>query len=322
LKEILIDRNEDNQRLDRFLKKYLAKASTGFIYKMLRKKRIKLNGNRANPEDIIKEGDKLQLFLGEETLENFKKDIKDIKRLTKLDIIYEDANLVLINKTIGTLSHATDGEYGNNVVDQLVSYLYEKGDYHPRIEKTFTPSICNRLDRNTSGIIIGAKNYITLQMVNDVIKKGYVKKYYKCIVKGRINSNKELKGYLVKDEEKNRVQISSREVEGGKDIRTKINTLKASSEYTLLEIDLITGRTHQIRAHLSSTGHPVIGDLKYGDSKTNRYFKDNYGLSNQFLHAYKVIFNGLSEPLDYLNGKAFVANMDKEFDNIIRDLFE
>jgi len=322
LKEILIDRNEDNQRLDRFLKKYLAKASTGFIYKMLRKKRIKLNGNRANPEDIIKEGDKLQLFLGEETLENFKKDIKDIKSLTKLDIIYEDANLVLINKPIGTLSHATDGEYGNNVVDQLVSYLYEKGDYHPRIEKTFTPSICNRLDRNTSGIIIGAKNYITLQMVNDVIKKGYVKKYYKCIVKGRINSNKELKGYLVKDEEKNRVQISSREVEGGKDIRTKINTLKASSEYTLLEIDLITGRTHQIRAHLSSIGHPVIGDLKYGDSKTNRYFKDNYGLSNQFLHAYKVIFNGLSEPLDYLNGKAFVANMDKELDNIIRDLFE
>lgn len=161
MKEIIIDKNEHDQRLDRFLKKYLPNASLGFIYKMLRKKNIKLNGNKAQPEDVIKEGDIIQLYLSDDTIEKFASKPKEINKGKALNIIYEDNNIVLINKPKGMLSHGTGKSHENNVVDNLISYLYQKKEYVPRLEKTFTPSICNRLDRNTSGLIIGAKSYIT-----------------------------------------------------------------------------------------------------------------------------------------------------------------
>lgn len=322
MQEIKIDRNEDNQRIDRFLKKYFANANMSFIYKMLRKKRIKLNGNRAKPEDMINEGDTIELYLSDETIDKFMRTEKEIKKSSKLDIIYEDDNIILINKPKGILSHSSNGDYSEkNIVDDFVSYLYEKGDYVPRLEKTFTPSICNRLDRNTSGIIIGAKNYNALKEINNSMKNREIKKYYKCIVKGDLVKDQKLEGFLVKDEKNNKVKISKKEIGDSKTIVTDIKILKKSEGYSLLEIDLITGRTHQIRAHLSSINHPIIGDLKYGDDNENRFFKEKYNLSSQYLHAYKIVFNGLKDDLEYLNNKEFISNMDSKLRRIENELF-
>lgn len=322
VKEILIDRNEHNQRLDRFLKKYLPNASLSFIYKMLRKRNIKLNGSKAKPEDIINEGDSIQLYFSEETLNKFMAKPKEISKAKEINIIYEDDNIILINKPKGVLSHGTGKDYENNVVDNLISYLYEKKEYNPRLEKTFTPSICNRLDRNTSGIIIGAKNFTTLQLINEAIRDGRIKRYYKSLVKGTIIEEKELKGFLTKDEEQNKVYISNKNTEGSKEIHTLIIPIKSNKEYSLVEIDLITGRTHQIRAHLSSIGNPIVGDIKYGNRQINEKFQREFNLRSQFLYAYKVIFNGLKEPLEYLNKKEFIALSDENLLNIERKLFK
>lgn len=321
MKEVIIDKNDSGQRLDRFLKKYFKSAPQSFIYKMLRKKNIKINNKKGNPDTIIMEGDTIQFYLSDETIEKFQGNKEVNKSKFALNIIYEDENILLINKPAGILSHSADKEYGNNIVDGMIHYLYEKGEYNPRVEKTFKPSICNRLDRNTSGIIIGAKNYEALKIINASIKEGYVHKYYKTIVKGIVKKEGILEGYLAKDEELNKVKVSDEEGENTKKIITKVKVLKTSNKYSLLEIELITGRTHQIRAHLSNIGHPVIGDIKYGDKAINRYFRENYSLESQFLHAYKIVFSTLETPLNYLNGKEFTAKPGKKFLKIEEELF-
>ncbi|TJX14199.1 RluA family pseudouridine synthase [Tissierella creatinini] len=322
MREITIDKNESNQRLDRFLKKYLANASQGFIYKMLRKKNIKLNGAKANPESTIIEGDVVQLYLSDDTIDKFKAVKSEVKSKLIPSIIYEDNNIILINKSMGILSHgAGGGEFEDNIVDSMISYLIEKGDYVPRLEKTFTPSICNRLDRNTSGIIIGAKTYEALQIVNAAIKNTNVRKFYKTIVKGRVEKDFKAEAFINKDEDRNLVSVSNKSLEGSKRIETHVRVLKRTNDYSLLEIELITGRTHQIRSHLSSLGYPVIGDRKYGNNQINKHFNWEYGLNNQWLHGYKIEFNGLEKPLEYLNGKSFEAPLDEDLRSIEADLF-
>lgn len=321
MRELKIERNESQQRLDRFLKKYLADASQGFIYKMIRKKNIKVNNKKATPEMMINEGDLVQLYLAEETIEKFKGKRQQPRSRIDLDIVYEDDNIVIINKPIGLLSHGTGEEFEDNVVDALVGYLIDKGDYIPRLEKTFSPSICNRLDRNTSGIIIGAKNYQSLQMVNQAIKEGKVSKYYKTIVKGIIKDDFEHNAFLSKNQENNKVYISDDDLNGGKEIRTRFKVLEISGNYTMLEVELITGRTHQIRSHLLSLGYPVIGDRKYGDRRVNEEMKNKYGLPDQWLHAYRIIFNGLEEPLDYLNHREFKVNVEGLFAKVENGIF-
>ncbi|NLL81882.1 MAG: RluA family pseudouridine synthase [Tissierellia bacterium] len=322
MREIIVDKNESNQRLDRFLKKYLANATQGFIYKMLRKKNIKLNGKKANPEDTIIEGDLIQLFLSDETIHKFIAIKEEIKSNLIPSIIYEDENIILINKNVGILSHGAGGAYEENVVDSMISYLIEKGEYIPRLEKTFTPAICNRLDRNTSGIVIGAKNYQSLKIINQAIKEKSVRKFYKTIVKGKIKKDFLSEAYLSKDDERNIVNVSNVEFEDSKKIETFIKVIKTNEEYSLLEIELITGRTHQIRSHLNSLGYPVIGDRKYGDNKVNKLFNKKYELDNQWLHGYRIEFNGLKNPLEYLNCKLYEASMSDKYLRIEKDLFD
>lgn len=322
MRELKIGKNENDQRLDRFIKKYLEKAPAGFIYKMIRKKNIELNRKRAKPDTMIYEGDKVQLFLAEDTIKKFEAEEEEITTDKKLNIICEDDNIVLINKESGLLSHGRGGEFEENVVDSLISYLIKTGDYVPRVEKTFTPSICNRLDRNTSGLMVGAKNYKSLKIINDAFKRMDIKKFYKTIVEGEFQEEKREKAYIVKDEEKNRVSIASKGQEESKRIVTGIRSLKVKNGYSLVEVELVTGRTHQIRIHLSSLGYPIIGDRKYGDKKVNNQFKKEYNINNQILHSYKLEFGGLEDGLEYLNGKVFKAPFTKEFLKVEEDLFK
>jgi len=321
LREIRVGKNDSNQRLDRFLKKYMDEAGTGFIYKMLRKKNIKVNESKASPEMMIFEGDTIQLYLSDETIDKFigTKEVRKSKLAPR--IIYEDENLVLINKPAGILSHGAGEEFEENIVDSLITYLIQKGDYIPRIEKTFSPSICNRLDRNTSGVIIGAKNSEALRLVNKAIKEGSVRKYYKTIVKGTIKEDFEHKGFLIKDEDRNLVDISDKQGERSKDVYTKFRVIMSKGGYSLLEVELITGRTHQIRSTLQTMGYPVIGDRKYGNSVVNDEFRKKYGLENQWLHGYRIVLNGLEEKLDYLNSREFIAEPDQLYVKIEQELF-
>jgi 23S rRNA pseudouridine955/2504/2580 synthase len=321
LREIRVGKNDSNQRLDRFLKKYMDEAGTGFIYKMLRKKNIKVNESKASPEMMIFEGDTIQLYLSDETIDKFigTKEVRKSKLAPR--IIYEDENLVLINKPAGILSHGAGEEFEENIVDSLITYLIQRGDYIPRIEKTFSPSICNRLDRNTSGVIIGAKNSEALRLVNKAIKEGSVRKYYKTIVKGTIKEGFEHKGFLIKDEDRNLVDISDKQGERSKDVYTKFRVIMSKGGYSLLEVELITGRTHQIRSTLQTMGYPVIGDRKYGNSVVNDEFRKKYGLENQWLHGYRIVLNGLEEKLDYLNSREFIAEPDQLYVKIEQELF-
>ena len=321
MKELFINKNESGQRLDRFLKKYLKEASNSFIYKMIRKKNIKLNGKRAQIDTILVKGDTVQLYLADETIEKFRGEAEIIKSTFKPEIIYEDNNIILMNKPSGILSHSEKKDSYDNMVDSMINYLYLKGEYNPKIEKTFVPAICNRLDRNTSGIIIGAKNSHSLRLINTAIKNNHIDRYYKTIVKGEVKEEKIIEGYLTKDGELNKVKVLKKEDEDSKKISTRIKPLITTSEYSLLEIQLLTGRTHQIRAHLAYIGHPIIGDFKYGNRQINEYFKKEFGLKNQILHGYKVIFNGLDEPLNYLNQKEFTSSPEKICMNIETKLF-
>ena len=321
IRELIIDKNEHDQRLDRFLFKYLSRAPRSFIFRMIRKKNIEVNRKRAKPETMIYKGDKVQLFLSDETINKFITIKEEFSSNIELDIIYEDKNVILINKPAGLLSHKAGQDFEENLVDSMVTYLIKEKKYNPETEKTFTPAICNRLDRNTSGVIIGAKNYQALKIINEAIKNLEIKRYYKTIVNGIINKDFKAEAYLSKDKDRNIVKIKEESQKNNKKIQTNISVLDKRKGYSLLEIELITGRTHQIRGHLASLGYPIIGDRKYGNRKINSIFKDRYQLDNQWLHGYRIQFNGLSSPLEYLNGKSFGSRPENKYVEIEKDLF-
>ncbi|MBS4537814.1 RluA family pseudouridine synthase [Clostridium sp. D2Q-11] len=316
MKKIIIKRNDENQRIDRFLSKYMDKASKGFIQKMIRKKRIKLNGSRTYSEEIVKCDDEITLYLAEETINKFQSEVENIDVKIDLNIIYEDDNILLINKKEGQISHSNN-EDGESIVKGVKKYLIDKGEYKPEEEKTFSPAICNRLDLNTSGVIIAAKNYNSLKVINEAIRDQKIEKYYKALVAGKIDKRDLLEGYLVKDNKTNKVMIYNKWVENSKEIKTRISPIKYNEDYTLLDIELITGRTHQIRAHLSSINHPIVGDRKYGDKETNKKFN----LKSQFLIAYKITFKGLKNGLEYLNNRSFEAKIDEKYNRIEQVIF-
>ena len=321
MKEVNITGKEEKQRLDKFLLKYFNNAPKSFVYKMLRKKRIKFNGKKAEGNEIIKNGDKLQMYIAPETMDSLMSEKEIVKAERHFGIVYEDDNILVVSKPAGLLSHPESSADKNTLIDQILYYLYEKGEYDMSKESSFTPAICNRLDRNTGGIVIAGKNLAAVQAVNKAIAQRKIKKYYITMVRGEFTQEKELFGYHVKDELTNTVKVLKKEAPGAKKIFTKVKPIAVKDNFSLLEIDLITGKSHQIRAHLKSMGYPVIGDRKYGEMRVNTRFKDKYGLNNQFLFAYKIAWHENEGVMAYLNGKEFTAVLPDYIENIKRDYF-
>lgn len=319
MKEIVITANEAGQRLDRFLRKYLVNMSLSGIYKAIRKKDIKINGNKSSEKYVLNQGDVIQCYF----------DFDEVKKEKKLDflsidydfkIAYEDDNILVVEKKANMLVHPDEGK-GDTLTDQVLSFLYDKGLYNPSEEKTFSPSPCNRLDRNTEGLVIFAKNYDALKAVNEAIRDGGIEKHYTTMVSGRIADNT-YRAYILKDIKTNRVSIHENSAKGAKEIVTKVSNIDSIGQFSVIDIDLITGRSHQIRAHLSWLGNPVVGDPKYGDKKTNAFFKERYNLENQFLIAYKLIFKRCPESIKYLEGKTITMALPLLFKKIHKDLFK
>jgi 23S rRNA pseudouridine955/2504/2580 synthase len=321
MKELEINNLEENQRLDKYLLKYLNKSSKSYVYKMLRKKRIKLNNKRGEGSEILQKGDKVQMYISDETLSSFMEIKKISKTAGKVNIVFEDDNILICNKPAGVLSHAQKKEDEDTMIHRILLYLHNKGEYDLSIESTFTPALCNRLDRNTSGIIVCGKNLQSTQHLNKMFANRDVDKYYITIVKGVISESGTLKGYHAKNKDTNCVNISGLKHDGTTEAITKYKPIKASSNYTFLEIKLITGKTHQIRAHLQKINHEVVGDAKYGDKKTNQLLKEEVGLKNQLLHSEKIIFKDKEGFLSYLYNKEFKAPEPKIFKNILSFLF-
>ncbi len=323
--KLIIGDNDGGQRLDRFLRKYLKGAPLSYIYKIIRKD-VKLNGKRAKNDTMLFPGDELTLYIKSEDIAGFeaKKETPD-KIRRSFSIAYEDENILIAAKPQGLLTHGDGKEKKNTLVNQVIDYLIEKGDYIPRIEKSFAPAAVNRLDRNTTGLVLFGKNSGALRELNAMVReKNALRKYYLAIVSGILEKEAHLTGNLIKDEERNIVKILNSEESGqeGKSIETIARPLMRSGGFTLVEVELITGRTHQIRAHMASMGHPVIGDTKYGSADENAKISKRFGLNSQFLHAYRLTFEAPEGELLYLKDRSFYAEPPKKMRNILNELFE
>lgn len=318
MKEILIGPNEAGQRLDKLLSKYLSLAPKSFIYKMLRKKNITLNHKKSEGSEHLEQGDVVKLFLSDETIQKFSKEIKKEVQ-SKLDILYEDQDILVINKEAGMLSQKAAKE-DVSLVEHIIAYLLEKGEINEEDLKSFRPSICNRLDRNTSGIVVAGKTLSGLQTMGVFFKERTLDKYYVTIVSGQILKTETIDGYLIKDEKTNTVTVAKTQGKDGVPILTKYRPLCRTKDYTLLEVKLITGRTHQIRAHLASIGHPVLGDFKYGTSKKNQWAKEKYHLQNQLLHARRLEMPSIQGKYQSWSDMVFIAPIPSLFQKIMNDL--
>lgn len=310
MQEIIVSANEAGQRFDKLLAKYLNEAPKSFLYKMLRKKNIVLNGKKATGNEKLAVGDSVKLFLADETIAKFSK-TEVVRTHTSLDIIYEDEDILLVNKPVGMLSQKAEAK-DVSLVEHLISYLIDSGQLTKEQLRAFKPSICNRLDRNTSGLVVAGKSLHGLQTMGELFKERSLKKYYRCLVAGHIAKKEYIKGYLTKDENTNKVKISQMKETDSLPIETEYEPLWSNGKVTLLEVHLITGRTHQIRAHLASVGHPIIGDYKYGNRKINERYKEKYQLESQLLHAYRLEMPGE-------NGQQFIAPLPELFRRILDD---
>lgn len=316
MQEITVGTNEAGQRLDKFLAKYMKLAPKSFFYKMMRKKNITLNGKKCEGGEMLAEGDTVKLFLADETIEKFSEiKVQKIQKEKKvqLSILYEDEDILLINKSAGMLSQkAKDTDL--SLVEYLTDYLMENGSVTEGSLRSFKPSVCNRLDRNTSGIVAAGKSLAGSQMLSEVFRDRTVHKYYKCIVYGPVREARTVDGWLLKDPRTNQVKILSRaDPEGeAKRIVTRYEPLAVTERLTLLKVTLLTGRSHQIRAHLSSMGHPILGDGKYGGGGTLE-LERKYRLKGQLLHSYRLEFPALTGRFAHLSGKAFEAPLPEAF---------
>lgn len=318
MKQIFIGTNEAGQRLDKMLFKYFKNAPKSFVYKMLRKKNITRNGKKADGSEFLYPGDELKFFLSDETIDKFTGKVT-VVHAQHPRIVYETNQVLVLNKPAGTLSQkAKEGDV--SLVEQVISYLLDTNQLTKEDLKTFHPSVCNRLDRNTTGLVVAGKTLPALQELSKLFHDRKVKKFYRCIVKGKVTESCDIKGYLVKDEKTNTVSVSKElpkvHQEAAVPIETCYMPIASNNEYTLLEVHLITGRTHQIRAHLASIGHPIIGDHKYGQMEVNKAFFNKYGLKNQLLHSYRLEFPTLSGVLEECSNEVIIAKEPRQFKEI------
>ena len=345
---LIVKKNEAGQRLDKLLAKYMSKAPKSFFYKMLRKKNITLNGKKAEGSEKLQEQDEIRLFLSDETIAGFQEQgssyvekqtkagvgdgthmvnssrsslpVKQ-QKLPPLSVLYEDDDVLLLNKAAGVLSQKAAAE-DISLVEQLTEYLLENGALTKEELISFRPGVCNRLDRNTSGLVIAGKSLLGLQVMSELLKERTVHKFYRTIVAGEMKKGNRLSGYLYKDEKKNQVLVFENAEEAKKQgicleqlskIETAYIPVTTKQGYTLLEVELITGKTHQIRAHLASIGHPIVGDTKYGNAKVNAELQKATGLRYQLLHAYRLEFPVLKEACNALSEKKVIAPLPKQF---------
>ena len=318
--KIEIGTNEAGQRLDKFLRKYLKDVPLSAIFKALRKGDIRVNGVKKKENYTLEMNDIIEIRYIQSKRE--KKENSFIKvNASGLRIAYEDANIVVVEKWPGVLVHPDQKGAEPSLTDYVLSYLNGKGDYIPEKEVTFTPAPCNRLDRNTSGVVIFGKNFEALRGMNEMIREGQVKKYYNALVKGKIRDGV-YTGYISKDENENISTVYREEKPNTKKIAMEVKTIQTNGAYSFLEIDLITGRSHQIRAHLSHLGNPIIGDFKYGDKKLNSFFDNKFGLNYQYLYAYKLIIRGGEGKLEYLKNKVITEALPPMFKKVKKDVFK
>lgn len=319
MREVTVTKIEEGQRLDKFLLKYLNNCPKSFLYKGLRTNKIKYNGKKPKGYELLKEGDSIKLFYTDEQLVSLESE----KIIEKVGIhfnkVYEDDNLLIVDKPIGLLTQK-DTASSHSLVDEVLYYLQLTGSYQPKTNRGFIPAPCNRLDRNTAGIVLFGKNMPSMQSLNHMLQTKEISKYYIAIVLGRITEPMILKGYHKKcHEKKNEVSVSQTYIEDAKPIETRILPLKTNGRYTLIEIQLVTGKTHQIRAHLSEVGHPIIGDPKYGDQIENQYFLKKYQLKYQILCAYKIKFELCHAPFNYLQDRVFTVQTPRIYAKICKE---
>lgn len=308
MKKIIIDKNDSEQSLIKFLNKYLNKAPNSLIHKWLRKKKIKVNGKKSEPSLFLKTGDIINFYIYDEELDKWKENTKTFKSKIDVDIAYENEDIIVFDKPQNVLVHAASKEdYGKNVVDFMIDTLIERKEYIPRLEKSFRPALINRIDRNTMGLVVGAKNRNSLLKLNN--EKIMIYKYYLAIVEGKIDKQIVIENKLFKDEN-NFVRVDN----SGKKSKTIINPIKYNDDFSMIEIELVTGRTHQIRATLKEIGHPILGDRRYGNTRSKLY-------KDQQLVAYKIKFDNEID-LNSVKGLSVESKYKKEIKRLYDRLME
>ena len=318
---VTITENEQDQRLDRFLKKYFRNAPLSYLYKLIRTG-VRVNGARAAGDTRLQTGDRVAIDVPVDEAETYLKRETERTALRQFRIAYEDAHTLVAEKPYGLLTHGTAEEKKNTLANQVIGYLIESGAYRAVRGATFSPSPVNRLDRNTTGLVVFGKDYEGLKAWNRMFReRDALRKFYLAIVFGQLREPVTLSDRMVKDAGSNRVGIVPGDTAEGKTMETVVRPLATAEGYTLVEVELLTGRSHQIRAHLASIGHPVIGDAKYGDPAKNRRVRDRFGLTTQFLHAERLeVVRGIP-PLDGLSGRVFTAPLPENMERIRAALF-
>lgn len=320
MKEILIKKEFSNQRADKFVRKFLNDAPLSFIYKLFRKKDVKVNKHWIKQNYILQENDLLEIYVSDAQLLEFNNPKKIENIQVNLNIIYEDKNILVVNKPTGILIHGDENEKRITLSNKVLSYLYNKHEFNPN-EQGFIPGPVHRLDRNTSGVVIFAKNIIASQLLMEAFKnhEGIIK-HYLTLVKGKINKSGEINAPLIKDANTGLVKVDSIS-QNAKTAITTYELIDYKDDLSLVDVLLVTGRTHQIRVHFAYINHPLVGDNKYGDFAFNKEFKKKYNFENQFLHAYSLSFINLKGELSYLNNKVFSAKLDEKKNEILSKIY-
>jgi 23S rRNA pseudouridine955/2504/2580 synthase len=318
--KFIIDEQSSNQRIDKVIKRTLNSASLSFIYKMFRNKDVKINGTRVKIDYITKPGDEVDIYIKPMLLEEFSANKVVHTVTTDMDILYEDKNIMIVNKPKGLLVHSDEKDNPINLQNIFINYLIRKGEYDPNNITHFIPGPAHRLDRNTSGIVVLGKNIMALQSLLELFSvKDEIEKTYLALLYGSVPTSGKIDFPLIKDSARNEVRIGHIE-KGAKPAHTEYKAEKRYGRYTLVRAKLITGRTHQLRAHFAAINAPIVGDEKYGDFAINEMFEEKFGLRSQFLHAATFEFKEVTGFLSYMSGKKFVAPLPENEQRILKDL--